>query len=409
MKVHTRDRSVPIRRMTLLVALIAMLALIVQIGAAQTADNLSATVDGTLTVGKTTTPAGGQGFWITAASFQGSWGKTGTGPGQYRQPRDVEVDAAGNFYIADHRTSRVQKLDPNGNYIASIGARGRGAGKLLRINAIAVKGSLLMVTDTDNNRIAVFNTNGSFIKNWGSQGSGNGQFNLPQGIAFDTAGNVYVADTWNHRIQVFDNQGTYLRQWGSLGSAAGQMRFPTHLDFDDTGNLYVVDSNNHRIQVFDSQGTFIRQFGTQGSGPGQFYLPVGLDVGSDGFLYVSDTYNNRVEKLTLTGEYVGQWSQVANGANVSRPNGLLLVGNKVYVSDLDANKIQIFSQATFGLNDGQQQAASLPAGTYNVIEAPKSGWTLNSATCTGGTPIAGGVQVALGNGASVTCAFSNSQ
>ncbi len=409
MKMYTRDRSVPIRRMILLVALMAMLALIVQVGAAQTAENPSAATDGTLTVGKTTTPAGGQGFWITAASFQGSWGKTGTGPGQYRQPRDVEVDAAGNFYIADHRTSRVQKLDSNGNYIASIGSRGRGVGKLLRINAIAVRGSLLVVTDTDNNRIAVFNTNGSFIENWGSQGSGNGQFNLPQGVAFDAAGNVYVADTWNHRIQVFDDQGTYLRQWGSLGSAAGQMRFPVHLDFDAAGNLYVADSNNHRIQVFDSQGTFIRQFGTQGSGPGQFYLPVGLDVGSDGFLYVSDTYNNRVVKLTLTGEYVGQWSQVANGANVSRPNGLLLVGNKVYVSDLDANKIQIFSQATFGLNDGQQQAASLPAGTYNVIEAPKSGWTLNSATCTGGTPIAGGVQVALGNGASVTCAFSNSQ
>src|SRR5690606_658690 len=127
----------------------------------------------------------------------------GTKPGQYRQPRDVEIDAAGNFYIADHRTSRVQKLDPNGSFIQSIGSRGKGAGKLLRINAIAVNGSLLLVTDTDHHRIAAFNTTGTFIKHWGSLGSGNGQFNFPQGIAFDSAGNVYVADTFNHRIQVF--------------------------------------------------------------------------------------------------------------------------------------------------------------------------------------------------------------
>lgn len=406
---QTRDRSVLIRRFVILIALMAMLAAVVQIGAAQTTDSPSATTNGTLTVGKTTTPAGGQGFSVTAASFQGSWGKAGTKPGQYRQPRDVEIDAAGNFYIADHRTSRVQKLDPNGSFIQSIGSRGKGAGKLLRINAIAVNGSLLLVTDTDHHRIAAFNTNGTFIKNWGSLGSGNGQFNFPQGIAFDSAGNVYVADTFNHRIQVFDNQGNYLRQWGTLGSAAGQMRFPTHIDFDDAGNLYVADSNNHRIQVFTNQGVFVRQFGTRGSGPGQFNLPVGLDVGSDGFLYVSDTYNNRVVKLTLTGGYVGQWSQVAGGASVSRPNGLLLVGNKVYVSDIDANRIQIFSQATFSLNDGQQQSASLPAGTYDVVEAPTAGWTLSSATCTGGTPITGGARVTLNDGATVSCTFSNSQ
>src|SRR5690606_6623692 len=114
-----------------------------------------------------------------------------------------------------------------------------------------------------------------------------------------------------------------------------QMRFPTHIDFDDAGNLYVADSNNHRIQVFTNQGVFVRQFGTRGSGPCQFNLPVGLDVGSDGFLYVSDTYNNRVVKLTLTDWYDGQWSLVACVASDSRTNGLMLVGKKLYVSDID--------------------------------------------------------------------------
>ena len=39
---------------------------------------------------------------------------------------------------------------------------------------------------------------------FGSPGSGGGQFNGPEGVAVDGAGNAYVADTGNDRVQVFD-------------------------------------------------------------------------------------------------------------------------------------------------------------------------------------------------------------
>ena len=398
------------RRTVLLAVLACLLAFVVQIGAAQSNEAPAAVTNGTLTVGKSTTPAGGQDFWVTAASFQGAWGRAGTSNGRFRQPRDVEVDAAGNFYISDHRNSRVQKFDADGDFLMVIGGAGTGAGKLRRPNAIAISGNKMAVTDTDNHRIALFNINGSFIANWGSQGTGNGQFNRPQGVVFDSAGNLYVADTFNHRIQVFDAAGAFVRQWGTLGSADGQLRFPTHLDFDAAGNLYVADSNNHRIQVFTTQGNFVRKIGGLGSGPGQLRLPVGLDIGADGFLYVSDTYNNRIQKLTTTGGYVGQWSQVSGGV-VSRPNGLLSVGALVYVSDIDANKVQIFGQTSFQLDDGQQLSAGLPPGTYDVVEAAQSGWTFGGATCAAGNPtaIAGGVRVTLADGATVACSFTNSQ
>jgi DNA-binding beta-propeller fold protein YncE len=397
-----------LRRVALLVTLIGLLALVVQVGMAQ--DTVPAAVSaGTLTIGKSTTPAGGQDFWVTAASFQNAWGSKGRGNGQFRQPRDVATDAAGNFYISDHTNSRVQKLSPNGSYMATIGTRGRKNGQLLRPNAIVVSGNSLLITDTDNNRIAEFNTNGNFIRNWGRAGTGNGQFSHPQGIAVDSAGNVYVADTFNHRIQVFSAAGTYLRQWGTEGSGQGQFLFPAHIDFDASNNLYVADSNNSRIQVFDSQGTFLRQISGFGTAPGQVHIPVGLDV-ADGYVYVGDTFNNRVQKFTTAGAFVGMWSQAGGGTTISRPNGLLAIGATVYVSDIDANKIQIYSQASFQVDDGQQLSASLPAGTYTVTEAPKAGWTLNSATCTsGGTAIPGGVSVALADGATVVCTFANSQ
>ncbi len=410
MKKRTLMENVWLRRTVLLVVLTCLLAFVVQIGAAQSNEAPAAVTSGTLTVGKSTTPAGGQDFWVTAASFQGALGRAGSSNGRFRQPRDVEVDSAGNIFVSDHRNSRVQKFEADGDFLMVIGGAGTGAGKLRRPNAIAISGNKLAVADTDNHRIALFNTNGSFIANWGSQGTGNGQFSHPQGVVFDSAGNLYVADTFNHRIQVFDTAGAFVRQWGTLGSADGQLRFPTHLDFDAAGNLYVADSNNHRIQVFTTQGTFVRKIGGLGSGPGQLRVPVGLDIGADGFLYVSDTFNNRVQKLTTTGGYVGQWSQVSGGV-ISRPNGLLSVGALVYVGDIDANKVQIFGQTSFQLDDGQQLSASLPAGTYDVVEAAQSGWTFGGATCAAGNPtaIAGGVRVTLADGATVACSFTNNQ
>lgn len=407
----TRATNRFVRGLWLAAVLVGLLAFVASALAQDAPTAPAAPVSATLTLGVTTTPAGGQDFWLTAASFQTSWGGGGKQQGQFRQPRDIEVDAAGTFYVTDHRNSRIQKFSAAGGFMGQIGAQGKGQGKLLRPNAIAISGNQLAVADTDNNRVVIFNTNGTFVRQWGTFGTGNGQFDRPNGVAFDAAGNLYVADTWNHRIQVFNSAGTYLRQWGTLGSADGQLRFPTHIDFDAAGNLYVADSNNHRIQVFNTDGVFQRKFGVNGTAPGQLRVPVGIDVGADGFVYISDTFNNRIQKFTSTGSFVAQWSQVVGNNTISRPNGLLSVGNLLYATDLDANRVQIFSQATATVDDGQQVPLTLPAGTYSVTQALQSGWTFGSATCTGGspTPIAGGVRLALADGAAVSCTFTSNQ
>ncbi len=59
------------------------------------------------------------------------------------------------------------------------------------------------MTDLRTNRVLVYSSSGQFLANWGSEGSADGQFDQPQGIAVDTAGNVYVTDSGNHRVQVF--------------------------------------------------------------------------------------------------------------------------------------------------------------------------------------------------------------
>ncbi len=411
---ETRSKNRFIR----VLAMIGVLALALMLASAAVAqdappaqDAPAAATTATLTLGVTTTPAGGQGFWLTAVSFQGFWGRFGKGNGQFRQPRDVDRDAAGNIYVSDHRNSRVQKLSSTGTFLASIGQAGRGAHKLLRPNAIAVSGNLVFVANTDNQRITVFNTtNGAFVREWGSQGTADGQFDRPNGVAVGPDNNVYVADTFNHRIQVFTQEGVFLRKWGSLGSGDNQMRFPAHLDFDSAGNLYVADSNNNRIVVTDANGVFLRKFGVSGTNPGQFRVPVGVEVGPDGFLYVSEAFGNRIQKLTTNGVYIAHWSEAGNAA-ISRPNGLLVVGDRLYATDLDASRIQVYTQISGALNGGGQQALTLPAGTYNVTQAPKAGWTFDGATCSGGnpTPITWGARLTLADGASVNCTFANHQ
>jgi len=115
---ETRSKNHVIR---LLVMMGVLTLALVLASSALAQDAPATTTAGTLTLGVTTTPSGGQGFWLTAVSYQGSWGQTGKGNGQFRQPRDVDQDAAGNIYVSDHRNSRVQKLSATGAFIAKIG------------------------------------------------------------------------------------------------------------------------------------------------------------------------------------------------------------------------------------------------------------------------------------------------
>jgi len=52
--------------------------------------------------------------------FVKSWGSRGTGNGQFHTPHSIQVDAAGNVYVADHGNGRIQVFDNNGVYKRSI-------------------------------------------------------------------------------------------------------------------------------------------------------------------------------------------------------------------------------------------------------------------------------------------------
>lgn len=80
-------------------------------------------------------------------------------------------------------------------------------------------------------------------------------FYIPDGIAIDTQGNVFVLDSGNHRIQKFGPDGKYIMTIGNRGQGPGEFDYPLSLDVDTKGHLYVSDPGNQRIQVLKPDGT----------------------------------------------------------------------------------------------------------------------------------------------------------
>src|SRR2546425_13246479 len=91
-----------------------------------------------------------------------------------------------------------------------------------------------------------------FVSSFGSFGSDNGQFAVPQGIALDKSGNIYVTDISNSRVDVFDSKGNFVFKFGTFGSGPGKFVDPQGITVDESGNIYVVDESNGTVEIFNS-------------------------------------------------------------------------------------------------------------------------------------------------------------
>ena len=79
--------------------------------------------------------------------FIRSFGRLGSGPGEFKTPHDIAMDAQGRLYVADRGNHRIQILDQDGNYLAEWKQFGRPSGIVLR-------GGLVYVADSESNGVA---------------------------------------------------------------------------------------------------------------------------------------------------------------------------------------------------------------------------------------------------------------
>ena len=167
----------------------------------------------------------------------------------------LAVDAADNVYVADRQLNTISSVTPVGVVTLLAGTAGvRGGGD--------------------------------------GQGSA-AQFSYPMGLALDSVGNLYVADAGNYTIRKISPKGlviTLAGLAGSPGSADGLMsaaRFsnPEGVAVDSAGNVYVADTGNYTIRKITPAGQVSTVVGAAGltqfvAGvlPGGLMAPTGVAV-----------------------------------------------------------------------------------------------------------------------------------
>jgi len=254
-------------------------------------------------------------------------------------------------------------------YPSTYAAVSGGNGRLSDPQGLAFDSSgNIYVADAKDMLVQKFSPSGAFISQWGGSGSGNGLFANPQDVAVAPSGNVYVVDYDNNIVQIFSSSGSFVSQFGSYGSGMGQFSGPEGIVIAPSGNLYVTDYNNDRVQEFSSTGSFITEWGGTGMSPGMLNNPVGIAiVPNSGNLYVADSDNNRVEEFSPSGTFIAQWGSLGIGqGQFTHPQRIAVdpQGN-VYVTD-QSHRVQEFSSSgafitewgSMGSGNGQFQYPS---------------------------------------------------
>jgi uncharacterized protein (TIGR03437 family) len=249
---------------------------------------------------------------ITTVAGNGSWGYSGDGGpavgAKLACPHGVAVDAAGNIYIGDTEINRVRKVTPGGviSTIAGTGTQGfAGDGRPAAGAQLCAPASLaldaagsLFIADTCNSAIRRISPDGTIATVAGVGpgvasywGGGDGQpatrvpLDGPQGIAVDSAGDLYIGDTDGNHIRRVSSAGV-------ISTIAGSALY---------GELAYYDSNFGDIFAHGYTGD---------GGPAtnaRLGTPYGVAVGPAFEVYIADVPNSAVRMLRP--------SPIGNGAS----------------------------------------------------------------------------------------------
>jgi uncharacterized protein (TIGR03437 family) len=202
-------------------------------------------------------------------------------------PFGVAVDQTGNFYVTDEEPGfpsenpHILRLEPDGttSIIAGTGPDGYAGDGLQAVGA---------------------------------------GINLPQGLAVDTTGNIYLADFGDNRVRMIDTQGVIhtiagngkplFSGDGGPATAAGMN--PADLAVDGQGDVFVVDQLNNRVRKIAPNGNISTVVGNgipgyMGDGgpaeAAELNAPTGIAIDQNGNLYIADEGNSVVRRITTGG------------------------------------------------------------------------------------------------------------
>jgi predicted membrane-bound mannosyltransferase/DNA-binding beta-propeller fold protein YncE len=250
-------------------------------------------------------------------------GAPGNTRGEFRQPGDLFVDAAGNVWVADSLNNRIEKFDAQGRFVDAITSSSGAVGGL----------------------------------------------NEPWSVAVDAEGFVYVADTWHHRLQKFDPELELVAAWGQPRGSGdpGPLDFfgPRDIAITADGTLWVTDTGNNRLLHFSKDGEPLEP---AGSGTGSYAEPVGLAVEGAGLL-VADAWSGRVLRYSAGNSpptsFSVPWTSLAV---TDKPYIAVLKDGRIVVSVPERGQLFLYDATGKELGSWQPLPSSRPIGVAALVD-----------------------------------------
>ncbi|MDE0087668.1 MAG: peptidyl-alpha-hydroxyglycine alpha-amidating lyase family protein [Candidatus Poribacteria bacterium] len=169
----------------------------------------------------------------------------------FNLPTDFALGPDGEMYISDgYGNARVHKYSPDGELIKSWGKPGTGPGEFDLPHCVRVDPrNRVMVADRSNNRIQFFTLDGEYIEEWGD-------LLQPDTIFIDEDELVYIAEL-DQRISIMTLDGEVVSQWGSERGSTVPGEFlacPHGIWVDSHGDIYVGEVQaDARLQKYIRQ------------------------------------------------------------------------------------------------------------------------------------------------------------
>jgi sugar lactone lactonase YvrE len=148
-------------------------------------------------------------------------------------------DGSGNLYVANSGSDSISTFDASGSFLGTTTSNLNGPVGLARDTAGNV-----YAANTDGNNVAVYNSALAYQRTITS-----GSFSFPTGIAIGPANSVYVAS--GNSILSFNAAGSF------QSSISSNLSGPQGIAFDSLGNLYAANFFSNSISKYDPSGVFV--------------------------------------------------------------------------------------------------------------------------------------------------------
>lgn len=197
--------------------------------------------------------------------------------------------------------------------------------------SVAADGTVYLLTRNTANPVIVLTREGEFVRTFGA-----GTFtSRTHAVLAAPDGFIYCADDGAHTITKWTPDGELVLTIGTPGEAAprfsGQpFNRPTDMVVAADGSIFISDGyGNARIHRYSPDGAHLSSWGEPGIDPGQFMVPHNLGIDGDR-IYVADREAHRIQVFSTEGTLLDVWN------NIHRPCALTVGPDRnVYIGELN--------------------------------------------------------------------------